>query len=81
MKFPCGIRSLYGGTCIRIYPGQYYDSETGLHYNYYRYYDPSVGRYLTPDPIGLAGGINLYAYALNNPTNLIDFYGLDVTAS
>ncbi|MGD9160247.1 MAG: RHS repeat-associated core domain-containing protein, partial [Desulfobacteraceae bacterium] len=51
---------------------QYYDSETGLHYNYHRYYDPSTGRYLTPDPIGLSGGINLYTYVENNPINWID---------
>jgi RHS repeat-associated protein len=54
------------------FPGQYYDSETGLHYNYHRYYDPSTGRYLTPDPIGLDGGLNLYAYARNNPIMIID---------
>jgi len=43
------------------FPGQYYDSETGLHYNYFRYYNPQTGRYITPDPIGLEGGINLFA--------------------
>ncbi|MCF8068685.1 MAG: RHS domain-containing protein, partial [Desulfobacterales bacterium] len=44
------------------FQGQYYDEETGLHYNYFRYYNPKTGRYMTPDPIGLLGGINLYAY-------------------
>ena len=52
--------------------GQYYDQETGLNYNYFRYYDPTTGRYITPDPIGLEGGINLWLYAANNPTNWID---------
>jgi RHS repeat-associated protein len=60
---------------IRL-PGQYYDSETGLHYNYFRYYDPRTGRYLTPDPIGLRGGANLYLYASVNPTNMLDPLGL-----
>jgi RHS repeat-associated protein len=60
---------------IRL-PGQYFDSETGFHYNYHRYYDPKTGRYLTPDPIGLEGGINLFAYVGNDAVNRIDPLGL-----
>jgi RHS repeat-associated protein len=56
------------------FPGQYYDSETGLHYNLNRYYDPSTGRYLRTDPYGQ--GLNLYAYCFNNPLTLIDPRGL-----
>ncbi|WP_256254858.1 RHS repeat-associated core domain-containing protein, partial [Pseudomonas agarici] len=47
------------------FQGQYLDRETGLHYNTFRFYDPDVGRFTTPDPIGLAGGVNLYQYAPN----------------
>ncbi len=58
------------------FPGQYYDSETGLHYNWHRYYDPEAGRYVSADPIGLAGGMNLYAYVENDPVNWVDSDGL-----
>jgi RHS repeat-associated protein len=56
------------------YPGQYADDEIGLHYNTFRYYDPVVGRFITQDPIGLAGGLNLYAYA-PNPNGWSDPWG------
>jgi RHS repeat-associated protein len=58
------------------FPGQYYDQETGLHYNYFRYYNPQTGRYITPDPIGLEGGINLFVYVAGNPVRWIDRWGL-----
>jgi RHS repeat-associated protein len=60
------------------FPGQYYDAETGLHYNYHRDYDPETGRYLQADPVGLEGGTNLYAYAFDNPVRFVDPFGLTV---
>jgi RHS repeat-associated protein len=58
------------------FPGQYYDQETGLHYNYRRDYHPGSGRYVEPDPIGLRGGLNLFAYGGNSPLNFDDPSGL-----
>ncbi len=54
------------------FPGQYFDQETGLHYNYFRTYDPNTGRYLESDPIGLNGGISTYGYANQNGLKYID---------
>ena len=58
------------------FQGQYYDEESGLHYNRFRYYDPAIGRFVSQDPIGLQGGLNIYAY-VPNPILLVDPFGLD----
>ncbi len=61
------------------FPGQYFDAETGLHYNYHRFYVPNTGRYVTSDPIGFEGGDeNLYRYVRNNPVTWTDSWGLRI---
>lgn len=59
-------------TNILRFPGQYHDAESGLNYNWQRYFDPSIGRYISRDPIGLDGGFNSYVYVENNPTRYFD---------
>lgn len=65
--------------CPLRFPGQYYDPETGSHYNYRRYYDPATGRYQSPDPLGLAPGPNPQSYVAN-PNRWIDPLGLQSCA-
>jgi len=71
VKASTGFRNSY------TYTGREWDKETGLYYYRARYYDPMEGRFLSKDPIGFKGGINLYNYVQNNPINAIDPWGLD----
>ncbi|GDY36529.1 RHS repeat-associated core domain-containing protein [Acidovorax sp. NB1] len=71
-----GATSIPDVTFNLRYPGQYFDKETGLHYNYFRTYAPGTGRYTQPDPIGLDGGWNRFAYVGGNPLSSVDTNGL-----
>ena len=74
---PFGNGDSLGATYELRFPGQFFDQATRLHYNYFRDYDPRTGRYIESDPIGLAGGINTYAYVGGNPISQIDPDGED----
>jgi RHS repeat-associated protein len=75
---PYGTARVDGGSTIEMplrFPGHYFDQETGLHYNRFRYFSPALGRYIQSDPAGQFGGINLYAY-LHDPLSHVDIDGL-----
>lgn len=59
------------------FPGQWFQLESGLHYNWHRHYDPSLGRYTQPDPLGFVDGPSIYAYAGGSPQTFVDFLGLN----
>ena len=63
------------------FPGQYYDAETGLNYNYFRDYNPVIGRYVEPEPIGQRGHIALYPYANQNPLGIYDPNGREAISA
>src|SRR5262245_13577438 len=74
---PYGTAHIRGKDAIEMplrFPGHYFDSETGLHYNRFRYYSPELGRYLQSDPLDVEGSLNLYAYT-GNPLKQVDVRG------
>lgn len=72
-----GKEAATGSATVNLrFPGQYRDAETGLHYNWNRYYNPAIGRYVSSDPIGLAGGLNTFGYAGQSPIVYADPKGL-----
>jgi len=63
------------------FPGQMFQAESGLHYNWFRQYDPTIGRYTQPDPLGLEAGIGRYAYVGNDPIQNIDPRGMSLASA
>jgi len=71
-----GVQAITGTATLNArFPGQWFQTETGLHYNWHRHYDPTLGRYTQPDPLGFVDGPSVYGYAKLSPSMLIDFPG------
>jgi RHS repeat-associated protein len=74
-----GIHAITGSATLDArFPGQWFQSETGLHYNWHRSYDPTLGRYTQPDPLGFVDGPSVYAYAKGSPQRSIDRDGRQI---
>ncbi len=72
-----GVHSITGSETLNArFPGQWFQVESGLHYNWHRHYDPTIGRYTQPDPLGFVDGPSVYAYGRNAPGEEIDPDGL-----
>jgi RHS repeat-associated protein len=75
-----GVYSITGSAINNLrFPGQYFPMEDGLHYNWYRHYDPSIGRYVQPDPLGFIDGPGIYEYAHSTPLMKTDSRGLFIS--
>ncbi len=70
-----GVHTSTGANSALRFPGQWFQSETGLHQNWMRDYDPTLGRYLQADPLGLVDGASIYGCALQNPGRYVDLTG------
>jgi RHS repeat-associated protein len=76
-----GVHSITGSATLDArFPGQWFQLETGLHYNWHRSYDPSIGRYTQPDPLGFVDGPSVYGYALGAPQSSVDRDGQNVVS-
>ena len=73
-----GVHTSSAGNMDLRFPGQWFQSESGLHQNWMRDYDPTTGRYIQADPLGLVDGASVYGYALGNPGRYSDFKGENV---